>query len=175
MILRRFDYSIREAGSEQQSTPPFWIDMARLYEMWVLGKLMAAYPEQIEFQVQGHCKTAVDFIKKDEKIILDAKYKPHYEDSNRGILDDIREISGYARDKRILKQLGGDKEEKEIKCVIVYPEPEKLKSDEDDKEADSDCKVVKTFLQDTVLSQCSEIKWFRNFYKISVPLPIREN
>ena len=175
MILRRFDYSIREASSEQHSTPPFWIDMARLYEMWVLGKLMAAYPEQIEFQVQGHCKTAVDFIKKDEKIILDAKYKPHYEDSNRGILDDIREISGYARDKRILKQLGGDKEEKEIKCVIVYPEPEKLKSYEDDKEADSDCKVVKTFLQDTVLSQCSEIKWFRNFYKISVPLPIREN
>lgn len=58
--------------------------------------------------------------------------------------------------------------------MIVYPEPEKLKSDEDDKEADSDCKVVKTFLQDTVLSQCSEIKWFRNFYKISVPLPIVE-
>lgn len=41
--------------------------MARLYEMWVWGKLVAAYPEQIEFQVQGHCKTAVDFIKKDEK------------------------------------------------------------------------------------------------------------
>lgn len=175
MILRRFDYSIREAGSEQQSTPPFWIDMARLYEMWVWGKLTAAYPEQIEFQVQGHCKTAVDFIKKDEKIILDAKYKPRYEDSNRGILDDIREISGYARDRRILKQLGGDKEQNEIKCVIVYPEPEKLKSDEDDKEADSDCKVVKSFLQDTLLSQCSEIKWFRNFYKISVPLPIRKN
>ena len=174
MILRRFDYSIREAASEQRSTPPFWIDMARLYEMWVWGKLTAAYPKQIEFQVQGHCNTAVDFIKKDEKIILDAKYKPHYEDSNRGILDDIREISGYARDKRILKQLGVDKEENEIKCVIVYPEPEKLKSDEDDKEADSDCKVVKTFLQDTVLSQCSEIKWFRNFYKISVPLPIVE-
>lgn len=175
MILRRFDYSIREASSEQHSTPPFWIDMARLYEMWVWGKLTAAYPEQIEFQVQGHCKTAVDFIKKDEKIILDAKYKPRYEDSNRGILDDIREISGYARDRRILKQLGGDKEQNEIKCVIVYPEPEKLKSDEDDKEADSDCKVVRSFLQDTLLSQCSEIKWFRNFYKISVPLPIRKN
>lgn len=174
MILRRFDYSIREAGSEQHTTPPFWIDMARLYEMWVWGKLTAAYPEQIEFQVQGHCKTAVDFIKKDEKIILDAKYKPHYEDSNRRILDDIREISGYARDKRILKQLGGDKEENEIKCVIVYPEPEKLKSDEDEQEADSDCRVVKTFLQDTLLSQCSEIKWFRNFYKISVPLPVRK-
>ena len=174
MILRRFDYSIREASSEQHSTPPFWIDMARLYEMWVWGKLTTAYPEQIEFQVQGHCKTAVDFIKKDEKIILDAKYKPHYEDSNRGVLDDIREISGYARDKQILKQLGGDKEENEIKCVIIYPEPEKLKSDKENHEADNDCKMVKTFLYDTLLSQCSEIKWFRNFYKISVPLPIVE-
>ena len=100
MLLRRYDYSISEASQEQHTTPPFWIDMARLYEMWVFSQLEKAYPGQIQFQVKGHCGTAVDFIKKDECLIIDAKYKPHYDYSNRGIIDDIREISGYARECR---------------------------------------------------------------------------
>ncbi len=172
MLLRRYDYSISEASKEQHSTPPFWIDMARLYELYVYSKLNAAYPEQIEFQVAGHCKTAVDFIKKDECLIMDAKYKPHYDNSNRGIIDDIREISGYARDKKILKRLGSD--EQEIKCVIIYPNPIKFESDEIDTDIDDNCKELNVFEKGDLIPQCSEIKWFRNFYKISVKLPMIE-
>ncbi len=168
MLLRRFQYSIDNANFERHTTPPFWIDMARLYEMWVYSKLNSAYSDEIVFQVDGHCRTAVDFIKKDERLIMDSKYKPHYEDSNKGILEDIREISGYARDNKILKRLNAD--EQEVKCVIIYPQREIIKS-EDGLDSRDDCKEITDFESGDILTQCSKISWFRNFYKISIPLP----
>ncbi len=177
MLLRRYDYSISEASQEQHSTPPFWIDMSRLYEMWVFSQLEKAYPGQIQFQVKGHCGTAVDFIKKDERLIIDAKYKPHYDYSNRGIIDDIREISGYARDWKILQKLSITKiYSEEIKCLIIYPEPvlfqnEDTLSEKERQDISIDsCKDVTTF-DGKLLDLCSEIKWFSNFYKISIALP----
>ena len=180
MLLRRYDYSISEASQEQHSTPPFWIDMSRLYEMWVFSQLEKAYPRQIQFQVKGHCGTAVDFIKKDECLIIDAKYKPHYDYSNRGIIDDIREISGYARDWKILQKLSITKAySEEIKCLIIYPEPVVFQNDDTLSEEERQdisidtCKDVTTF-DGKLLDLCSEIKWFRNFYKISINLPLIE-
>lgn len=180
MLLRRFDYSISEASQEQHSTPPFWIDMSRLYEMWVFSQLEKAYPGQIQFQVKGHCGTAVDFIKKDECLIIDAKYKPHYDYSNRGIIDDIREISGYARDWKILQKLSITKAySEEIKCLIIYPEPvvfqnDAILSEEERKDVSIDnCKDVISF-GGKLIDLCSEIRWFRNFYKISISLPFIE-
>lgn len=180
MLLRRYDYSISEASKEQHVTPPFWIDMSRLYEMWVFSKLEKAYPGQIQFQVKGHCGTAVDFIKKDECLIMDAKYKPHYDYSNRGIIDDIREISGYARDWKIIQRLSITKTySEEIKCLIIYPEPIVFQTDETLSEeecqdiSNDTCKDVTTF-NGKLIDLCSEIKWFRNFYKISIKLPMIE-
>lgn len=174
MLLRRFDYSIAKATSEPQKTPPFWIDMARLYEMYVYSKLSEKYGSKIEFQKEGHFRTAVDFIKKDEGIILDAKYKPHYEGSNRGIIDDIREMSGYARDTRILRALGAANDGHEVKCVIIYPESRNFKSEDDELVTDDECIELKfdsSFDGSPIISKCSEIKQFRGFYKVSVPLP----
>ncbi|MCR5659658.1 MAG: McrC family protein [Bacteroidales bacterium] len=180
MLLRRYDYSISEASQEQHSTPPFWIDMSRLYEMWVFSQLEKAYPGQIRFQVKGHCGTMVDFIKKDECLIMDAKYKPRYEYSNKGIIDDIREISGYARDRKIIHELPIAKDySEEIKCVIIYPEPvvfqnDKTLLDEERRDISHDiCKDV-TIFDRKLIDLCSEIKWFRNFYKISIKLPITD-
>lgn len=172
MLLRRYDYSISEASQEQHTTPPFWIDMARLYEMYVYSKLNAVYGSQIAFQVPGHFRTAVDFIKKDEGIILDTKYKPHYENSNRGIIDDIREMSGYARDTRILRALGAADDGSEIKCVIIYPEPRCFKPEEGEADIVDDCPEMSMFDGSPIIRQCSKIKQFRNFYQISVKLPM---
>ncbi len=172
MLLRRYDYSISEASQEQHATPPFWIDMARLYEMYVYSKLNAVYGSQIAFQVPGHFRTAVDFIKKDEGIILDTKYKPHYDNSNQGIIDDIREMSGYARDTRILRALGAADDGSEIKCVIIYPEPRCFKPEEGEAYIVDDCLEINIFDGSPIIPQCSKIKQFRNFYKISVKLPI---
>lgn len=180
MLLRRYDYSISEASQEQHSTPPFWIDMSRLYEMWVFSQLEKAYPSQIQFQVKGHCGTAVDFIKKDEYLIMDAKYKPHYDYSNKGIINDIREISGYARDWKILHKLSITKAySEETKCLIIYPEPVVFRTDETLSEeerqdiSNDTCNDVTTF-DGKLIDMCSEIKWFRNFYKISIKLPITD-
>lgn len=172
MLLRRYDYSISEASQEQHTTPPFWIDMARLYEMYVYSKLNAVYGSQIAFQVPGHFRTAVDFIKKDEGIVLDTKYKPHYDNSNQGIINDIREMSGYARDTRILRALDAADDGSEIKCVIIYPEPRYFKPEEGEAYIVDDCLEINIFDGSPIIPQCSEIKQFRNFYKISVKLPM---
>ena len=110
---------------------------------------------------------------------MDAKYKPRYANSNSRIIDDIREISGYARDKKILRELNiNENDNEEIKCVIIYPEPIKLDTDQDWTEEekkemqDADCNELSSFdVCKPIVSQSSEITQFRNFYKIAVLLP----
>ncbi|MBO7445829.1 MAG: TonB-dependent receptor [Bacteroidales bacterium] len=157
MILRRFDYSIREASSEQHSTSPFWIDMARLYEMWVLCKLQKCSINPVLFQESGfYGRQVADFVIREENLILDAKYKSKYVDDWVDI-DDIRELSGNARDDRLLPNLP---EDYSPRCIILYPG----KSDELKPESDI------LFEQ-----QGQKIPHYRNFYKISVPLPVYDN
>lgn len=157
MILRRFDYSIREASSEQHSTPPFWIDMARLYEMWVLCKLQKCSINPVLFQEIGfYGRQVADFVIREENLILDAKYKPKYMEDWVDI-DDIRELSGNARDERLLPNLP---EDYTPRCIILYPgNTDELKSESD---------IL--FEQ-----QGQKIPHYRNFYKISVPLPVYNN
>ena len=157
MILRRFDYSIREASSEQHSTPPFWIDMSRLYEMWVLCKLQKHSINPILFQENGfYGRQVADFVIREENLILDAKYKPKYEEDWVDI-DDIRELSGNARDNRLLPNLP---EDYSPRCIILYPgNADELKPE-----------------SDTLFEQQGQrMPHYRNFYKISVPLPVFDN
>lgn len=154
MILRRFDYSIREAGSEQHSTPPFWIDMARLYEMWVLCRLQKNAVNPIMFQEAGfYGRQVADFVIREESLILDAKYKSKYAEDWVDI-DDIRELSGNARDDRLLPNL---QEDYSPRCIILYP------GNTDELKPESDV----LFEQ-----QGRKIPHYRNFYKVSVPLPV---
>ena len=154
MILRRFDYSIREASSEQHSTPPFWIDMARLYEMWVLHRLQKLGINPIMFQEAGfYGRQVADFVIREENLILDAKYKPKYVEDWVDI-DDIRELSGNARDDRLLPNLP---EDYSPRCIFLYP------GNTDELKPESDI----LFEQ-----QGQKIPHYRNFYKISVPLPL---
>ena len=157
--------------------------MPRLYEMYVLSLLRKAYGNQIQFQVKGCRKTQVDYIKKSEreKLIIDAKYKPRYNEGNRGILDDIREISGYARDEKILKALGWKPEDECAKgnyfpkCLIIYPDPKtKFEYEEGEKEDQEMREMTDGFQKEGILSDTThirEIPGFKDFYKIAVPLP----
>lgn len=191
MILKRFDYSLKEAGEEQNYIPPFWIDMSRLYEVYVYSLLEEAYPGMIKFQVKGHSKSAVDFIKTDEEIIMDTKYKPKYDYSYSGILEDIREISGYSRDRWITKYFKNIKENEEIPCVIIYPEIPRINKEDFDiqdktNEEDNDITTQITDIDNTlivdekgfdknqkILEQINtEVLGFRNFYMLSVTIPI---
>ncbi|MBO7480729.1 MAG: hypothetical protein J6T63_01320 [Bacteroidales bacterium] len=154
MILQRFDYSLSNSTQEQHTTPPFWIDMARLYEMWVWKKLTEKSSHIIDFQENGfYHRQVADFVIKEEKLILDAKYKDGYKKDNWVNIDDIRELSGNARDESLLPNISDDYSPR---CIILYPDDfEELESEN------------KSFFE----NQGRKIPHYRNFYKISVPLP----
>lgn len=158
-LLKRYDYSINNIEGEKNLVPPFWIDMARLYEVYVYGLLQKAYPGHIKFQVKGHYHTAADFLKIDEELIMDTKYKPHYDISYSGIIEDIREISGYARDEDILSELGLADKDSIPDCLIIYPKME-------------DCCNITAFEEGKPLvPESTPINGFRKFHKICVPVP----
>lgn len=187
LILRHFDYSIDKASDKMQEVRPFCIDMPRLYEMYVLSLLRKAYGDQIQFQVKGYRKTQVDYIKVSdvEKLIIDAKYKPRYSEGNQGILNDIQEISRYARDEKILKALGWNPKDESAKgnyfpkCLIIYPDPDtrfKWEKGDDIVEKDEEkmIEMIGGFPKNEILCEAShykEIPGFKDFYKIAVPLP----
>lgn len=155
MILRRYDYNIQKTGNSQKTVPPFWIDMSKLFELYVLSILEEAYPGQICFQVSGYEKTRVDFTKLDEKIVMDTKYKPQYDESQANILDDIRQLSAYSRDEKILNDLKyGKNENPFVPCVIIYPN------------RNSNLDPTQT-----IIEQSDKIRGFRGFYKIGIRLP----
>lgn len=159
LILKRYDYSLSNISNAYSETPPFWIDMSRLYEMYVLGKLREQYANHILFQVQGFGQSKADYVHVGEKLIVDAKYKPQYKKSNEGLLDDVREISGYARDKKILKAGGMDADENiEVRCVIVYPTEANSQKASD--------------MSKPLWERADEIREFRNFRKIGMEVPI---
>lgn len=150
-ILRRYDYSLSNISNDIKSTPPYWIDMSRLFEMYVLSLLRDKYHNDIEFQVEGNGQVA-DYIHKSERVIMDAKYKLVYE--NHYDIDDIREVSGNARDIKITHHFTGYNQE-EPECLILYPSKNGIIS----------------FNGIDSLSSTDSIQGFRRFHKIGIKLP----
>ena len=185
MVLQFCDYDMDKSGKSKYSVRPFCIDMSRLYEMYVFHLLNTAYPGQIKFQVKGRHGTQVDFIKINdyEKIILDAKYKPRYAKGNSGIVDDVREISGYARDKKILRKLKWKTDASQGKllpdCVIIYPVSQVEEKDEESVNilSEIECKTWEnvTDYSKPLTDFCDSIDAFHGFHKIAIPLPVKRD
>ncbi len=176
MIFQRFDYSLSNIEEISSKVPPFWIDMSRLFEIYVYGKLEKAFPEQIIFQASGRENTACDFVHKGKGIILDAKYKNRYQNSNAGILNDIREISGYARDNKILALFDKSVDKEKVPpCVIIYPKLQQIETEnENDEDFQDEIKNLKENSDiNDLLTDENKIPGFKEFYKISVELPYR--
>jgi 5-methylcytosine-specific restriction enzyme subunit McrC len=150
-ILRYFGHSFKKAESvTEKRLPPFWIDMAKLFELYVYSLLKEEFGTAIKFQERGKYGN-VDFLKIDEKLIIDTKYKSCYSE-NKYNIDDIRQLSGYARDKGILKKLN-IVESQVVDCIVIYP----------DSNAGNDFRGRK-LMED-------EIKGFVQFYKNGIGLP----
>lgn len=156
MILKHYENNISENNNNQHYVQPFWIDMARLFELFVLKKLKDKYDKNIKFQVKGH-RVCADYIHIAEKIVIDAKYKTLY--LNDYDIDDIREVSGNARDKKItgyfIPNQGGNDEN--ITCLIIYPDNDGITE-------------FGQILLET--NKIKEIDQFNKFYKIGIQLPI---
>jgi 5-methylcytosine-specific restriction enzyme subunit McrC len=151
LILKRFGYNITTIDKQDNvKTPPFWIDMSKLFELYVLGLLKDRFGKKIDFQARGKFGY-VDYLLKDNnlKLIIDAKYKPQYSEAYQA--EDIRQLSGYARDKGILGKLNVDCDTV-VDCLIIYPN-----QDADEK------------LKDNL--KAIEIEHFVHFFKTSIKLP----
>jgi len=156
-ILKRFSYNITKTTGEKVSTPPFWIDMPKLFELFVFSKLLKDNPDlntnNFNYQFSTH-GNSLDFLicTDDKKIVVDTKYKLHY---NYGqIHEDIRQISGYARLTKVKNKL--PKIENEIPCLIIYP---KFLGDQ----RDGQLKITELLN--------NKINAYHEVYKIGIDLP----
>lgn len=120
MILQRFGYNISNTSTQKTTTPPFWIDMSKLFEFYVLGKLKAAgypilYQKRMGYDIP-------DYLLKDERLILDAKYKTYYSEDgmNESVATDIRQLAGYGRNEKV-RSYFGITSETQPKLMIIYP------------------------------------------------------
>ena len=156
MILHRYDYSITNiTHAEQEYCPVFWLDMALLYEHYVLGLLKDEYGDKIIYQAHGYTGYP-DFICYSPQIVMDAKYIPRFERTN---LDSyiVRQLSGYNRDRMLFPSYPNSN----IPCVVFYP----LEGTEEN--------TFKGKSIDELLRNEDENLW--NFYRIAVPLPVLGN
>ncbi|MBS7233649.1 restriction endonuclease [Flavobacterium psychroterrae] len=151
-ILRRFGYNISNTEKVTIKTPPFWIDMSKLFELYALGLLKDRFQNQIKFQFKYY-GNELDFLLKthDYQMVIDAKYKMIYLNGSHD--EDIRQVSGYARLRKVYEDLG-KKEGEVIDCLIIYPDQENgLES-----------------LKDVELKS-NEIKQYFGVYKLGLKLP----
>ena len=82
-----------------------------------------------------------------------------------GIKARIYKFDDNISQKEILKMVDECNQDETVTGIMVQlPLPSHL-------DADTICKETDSFDKGELIPQCSEIKWFRNFYKISVPLP----
>ena len=160
LILKRFGYNTRNAKAQptgRTSVPPFWIDMSKLFEFYTLGLLKDKYGQKLIFQAQGTYGQP-DFLLVDDtnKLILDAKYRPIYQE-NRYHIEDVRQLSGYARDTKLLSKLGCKSEAEQdtavVGCVLIYTDQK-----------------AETMLPDDLT--LTKVKGFTRFYKVPVAMPV---
>lgn len=156
LILQRFSYNLNTIQDQDTIlTPPFWIDMSKLFELFVLGKLKEKFGNQILYHPTTY-GNELDYlhVNGDDSAVIDAKYKPNYiYDSHSGLHQDIRQVSGYARLKSIRKKAGVINDNALLKCVIVFPDLNK-----EDDYFDFD--------------YWEEVKQYEKVWKVGVRLPI---
>jgi 5-methylcytosine-specific restriction enzyme subunit McrC len=159
-ILQRFGYSYKKADdkTKDKELPPFWIDMSKLFELYVYSLLKEEYKDCcIEYQ-KGTKNQIPDFlfVSDNENMILDTKYKPQYK-TNPPEIEDVRQLSGYARTVKIRERLSIKDETTIVDCVIIYPDDEK-----------SDNFIGRKLKEE-------KFDGFTKFYKIGIKLPIVQN
>jgi len=158
LLLKRFGYQLNAVQSELHTDmPPFWVDMSKLFELYVLGKLQKAIgPHEVIFQADGKFGY-LDFLRtsQGEEMIIDAKYRYFYGEE-RYEIEDIRQLSAYARDRGLLAQLQipeTDWPTTMLPCLIIYPDPQ----------------AATDLYRPTMLSE--PIAQFERFYRLGICLP----
>lgn len=160
LILKRFGYNVSNTQENSIKTPPFWIDMSKLFELYVLGLLKDTYGTNAFYggkEVKLHYGLPDYLITKEGvKCIADAKYKLLYNEDGQYDIDNVRQLSGYARDEKVFDKLDIPNNEI-VDCIVIHPIPLEFNSTED-------------FKLD--LKKSVALGTFVKFKKIGVPIPI---
>lgn len=155
IILRRYDYSLTNIESKEEACPVFWLDMSLLFEHYVLGLLREAYGDKVEYQAEGYTGYP-DFICHDPILVMDAKYIPRFNGGGKINSYIIRQLSGYARDRKLFNELPS----KPIRCLVIYPKLGKAENP-----------FLGKAIKELHLEE-EETAW--RFYRFAVPLPTLE-
>lgn len=147
---------------------PYWIDMSKLFELYVLQRLRESIGTNgtVEYQLSAHYQVldylccAPESSTNLQFFVADAKYKKYDERSLEK--EDLRQVAGYARLERVIETLenwGRAKTDADrvIPCLVLYPI------------ADKNITSVENFSLESV----TPIKGWKEIYKISVPLPCK--
>lgn len=163
LLLHRYSYNITIIGKKEVETPPFWIDMSKLFELYVFHHLRKVFTakNEINYHVKVHHQE-LDYLLNSKlwanPYVIDAKYKPRYKECSTISKDDAREIAGYARLSKVYEKLGLEENENPpIKCLIIYPDQEQ-----------SECF---TFSREKE-PEFEKISGYVRFYKLGIKLPI---
>lgn len=160
MVLQQFSYNISETTAlSKTKIPPFYINMPLLFELYTYGKLKKQFGKSILFQVKGKYGN-VDFLDIERKIVIDTKYILLYNEEKYEI-DNVRQLSGYARDKGILKKLELNDTGKIVDCLIIYPSNKGIENEDFD--------FSKSGLEKETIKQ------FEQFYKVGIKLPTKSS
>ena len=122
LILKRSAYGFNRTSKHIDSTPPYWIDMSKLFELYVYRELRKLYPIPGEVHYHMHLRwRELDYLINPQNgtpMVVDAKYKPRYHYSEPDI-EDIRQVAAYARMEGVYKKLSLP-EDRIIDCLIIY-------------------------------------------------------
>lgn len=154
-ILKRFSFNITKTSKTQTETPPFWIDMSKLFELYIFQKLKNIFPapQAITYHdtYWGGKETDILIRAEGYQCVVDCKYKPQYKD-NTPSLEDKRQLAGYTRLKSVYDKLSLPYD-KIIRGVIIYSH----------QESSPDIRTGDIFN--------AGIKEYVDFYKLGICLP----
>ncbi len=141
----------RHCEGTKKTAPPFWIDMALLFERYVYSTMLKEKEwGDIIYQRRYRSGGIPDFLLPSHHLIVDTKYKPQYITEDE--IKDIRQLSAYARHEKIRNDLGiEDDNDEHVSCLIIYPE--------------------KSHTLEADKSKWSPVAQYKSFYKIGVELP----
>lgn len=177
-ILKRFSYTITKTTQKKIETPPFWIDMPRLFELYFYNQLIKANPEDahhIHYQFNTYGNSLDILISKPGyEMVIDTKYKLKYTKSH--IHQDIRQVSGYSRLKKVINEIKSKnkdwKEDKVLDCLIIYPHLHQP----DENNPNNPSSLLDNFSIENIKSQFdnieNQITAYHKVFKLGINLPI---
>ena len=161
LILKKESYNIKSDMNTTVLSPPFWIDMSKLFELYVFQKLKERFKGRNE--VRYH--QTVNYLEPDYilksidgafKMVVDAKYKPRYEDK-RIHKDDIRQVVGYARLEKVYDKYLNIPKTDIVDCLIIY----------------SNQKAKEDLMDIDFTSEENKEKEYVRFFKTGIRMPVK--